>query len=134
MTSPLFWGGHVTLSQSSPKGLSWPICKMGKSDLVTHNLGFSPWLMGGKLESWEILKVHEVVEELFSVLPATPQGAQLSPCTLSAPKLGRGPGVPGSWLSWDLALDSVASSLNASLHSPRPELVWGRPCLMRARG
>lgn len=42
MTSPLFWGGNVTLSQSSPKGLSWPICKMGKSDLVTHNLGFSP--------------------------------------------------------------------------------------------
>lgn len=50
MTSPLSWGGHVTLSQSSPKGLSWPICKMGKSDLVTHNPGFSPWLMGGRGE------------------------------------------------------------------------------------
>lgn len=97
MTSPLFWGGHVTLSQSSPKGLSWPICKMGKSDLVTHNLGFSPWLMGGKLESWEILKVHEVVEELFCSASHPPRSSALS-LYFICPKAGE-----GTWCPWLLA-------------------------------
>lgn len=44
---------------------------------------------------------------LFSQLPL--KELQLSPCTFSAQKLGRDPGIPGSWLSWGLALGSVAS-------------------------
>lgn len=39
----------MTQSQGSPKGLSCPICKMGKSGLVASNLGFSPRLIGGEL-------------------------------------------------------------------------------------
>lgn len=88
------------MSPGSPKGLSFSICKMGKLELVTHSLGFF-WLTGGEVGiHGEILKVHKVVNELFSVQQATPQGA----AALSYP------GIPGSWLSWGLALDSVASS------------------------
>ena len=52
----------MTVSQASPRRLSFPICKMGKVGLATHNLGFSPWLTdveAGIPE--EMLKVHEVV-------------------------------------------------------------------------
>lgn len=44
---------------------------MGKSGLVPHSLGFSPWLIGGEVGiSGEILKVREVVNELlFNQLP-----------------------------------------------------------------
>lgn len=102
----------MTLSWGSPKGLSFSICKMGKLGLVLHSLGFSPWLTSEEVRiPGEILKVQEVVSELFSVQPATPQGAAAFFSHFYPPKgKGRDPGIPGSWLSWGLALDSVASS------------------------
>lgn len=52
----------MTLSQGSPRGLSFPICKMGKLGLVTHNLGLSPWLTVGESGTpGESLEVQEVV-------------------------------------------------------------------------
>lgn len=61
----------MTLNWCSPKELSCSICKMGKSGLVPHSLGFFPWLTGGEVGiSGEVLKVCEAVNELlFNQLP-----------------------------------------------------------------
>lgn len=98
------------MSPGSPKGLSFSICKMGKLELVTHSLGFF-WLTGGEVGiHGEILKVHKVVNELFSVQQATPQGAAALSYFCLPKSWRRDPGIPGSWPSWGLALVSVASS------------------------
>lgn len=57
VTSPLPWGRHVTPSQGSPEGVSFPVCKMGEV-----RLGDTVWVTGGEAEiPREILKVQEVV-------------------------------------------------------------------------
>lgn len=84
---------------------------MGKLGLVTHDLGFSHRLTGGEVGiPGEILKVHEVVNELFSVQPATPQGAAALSLSYIHLKAGEGPWYPWLLAEPGLALDSVGSS------------------------
>lgn len=49
----------MTLSQGSPRGLSFPICKMGTMGLATHSLGFLPCLTDVEDGT---LKFREVVD------------------------------------------------------------------------
>lgn len=70
-----------------------------------------------------------------SVQPATPQGAVAFSSHFHPPRSwGRDPGISGSWLRGALAsaVVSVRKPLppDASLHFPRPELVWGHPCFL----
>ena len=49
----------MTLSQASPRGFSFPICKMGMVGLAAHSLGFSPCLTDVEDGT---LKFREVVD------------------------------------------------------------------------
>lgn len=112
-TSPLPLGRPCDSEPGFSQGTQFPHLKMGKVGLVTHNLGLSPWLADVEVGiPAEILKVHEVVNSLFfSVQPAAPQGAAALSLHFYLPKSwGGDPSIPGSGLSWGLALDSISSS------------------------
>lgn len=69
---------------------------------------------------------------LLSQLPL--KELQLSPCPFSAQKPGRDPGNPGSWLSWGLALGSVASSPRCPPLLSQARAGLGRLCSADAGG